>query len=99
MNERNHLSSVPTLGTYKDKGLATGGSGPHDPDMLARIAQLEQHCSDLRVDVATIKERLNHVATKAWIMGGVVIVLLGILGGVWWMAQQYLGPILQHLGK
>jgi hypothetical protein len=99
MNDRNHLSSVPTLTAYRDKGLATGGSGPQDPDMLARIAQLEKHCSDLRVDVATIKERLNHVATKAWILTGALFTVLAVLGGVWWMVQQLITPVLPHLPK
>jgi hypothetical protein len=86
-------------GNFARKDLAPGGQPPHDGNMEARIAKLEDHVGKLREDVATGTERLKHVATKAWVMGGVIIVLLGILGAVWWMAQQYLAPILAHLGK
>lgn len=83
----------------RQRPIATGGNGTHDGGMEARLVRLEDHVGHLREDMATVKERLSHTATKAWIMGGVIVVLLGILGGVWWTAQQYLIPILQHLGK
>ena len=79
--------------------VANSGDPPHDGGMEARLAKLEDHVGNIREDVATMKERLFHTATKAWIMGGVIVVMLSILGGVWWTAQQYLGPILRHLGK
>lgn len=44
---------------------------------------------------AVLEERISHTATKAWVLGGVVAVLIGVLGGFWWIAQQYLSPLLQ----
>lgn len=89
-----------------DGTLAGGSEPPHDGGMEARLARIESRVdrltdqlADLRTDVATSTERLSHVATKAWVLGGLVATLLTIIGAAWWMAQQYLGPILQHLGK
>ncbi len=74
--------------------LAPGGEPPHDSDMEARVSRLEEHVGKLREDVATIKERLSHTATKTWVLGGVVAVLVAVIGGFWWITQQYLIPIL-----
>jgi len=93
------LDNVYPIKPRASGSLASHREPPHDDGMEARVAKLEEHVGHLREDVATIKERLSHTATKAWIMGGVIVVLIGVLGGVWWTAQQYLGPILQHLGK
>lgn len=79
-------------------GVASGGEPPHDGGMEARVSRLEEHVGHLREDVATIRERLSHTATKAWVMGGVIVVLIAVIGGFWWIAQQYLIPILQHTG-
>lgn len=80
--------------------LAKNGGGTHDGDMedlLRRVGNLEQSGTQIRERLSTIEERLSHTATKAWVMGGAIVVLIAILGGFWWMAQQYLGPILRHL--
>lgn len=78
--------------------LDGGGSGPHDPHMEARIAKLEETMSVVRERLATIENQLKHVATKTWVLGGVVAVMATVIGAAWWMAQQYLGPILRGLG-
>lgn len=45
--------------------------------------------------VAVLEERMSHTATKAWVLGGAVAVLVGVLGGFWWIVQQYLSPLLR----
>jgi hypothetical protein len=98
MSDSQNVHYLPQRANQSPQGIvANGGEPPHDGSMEARIAKLEDHVGTIREDVATIKERLKHVATKAWILGGVIAVLLAILGAMWWMAQQYLGPILQHI--
>lgn len=87
-------------GVDMSTSLAGSGEPPHDggmEDLLRRVGNLEQSGTQIRERLSTIEERLSHTATKAWVMGGAIVVLIAILGGFWWMAQQYLGPILQHL--
>lgn len=91
-----NIRSGPPLINERFGPLAGGREPPHDGGMEARITRLEEHLGTLREDVATIKERLSHTATKAWVMGGVIVVLVAVVGGFWWIAQQYLIPILQH---
>lgn len=45
--------------------------------------------------IGIIEERMSHTATRAWVLGGVAAVLVGVLGGFWWIVQQYLSPLLQ----
>lgn len=45
--------------------------------------------------IGVLEERMSHTATKAWVLGGAVAVLLGVLGGFWWIVQQYLSPLLR----
>lgn len=68
-------------------------------DLVGRL-----HCADgviasLRHRLAVIKEHLSGDATKSWVVGCTVAVLvaslMGVLGGVWWMLQQYIGPLLR----
>lgn len=45
-------------------------------------------------DVSTVKERLSHTPTtlQMWVAVAATLVPLG--GALWWIVQQYLGPIL-----
>jgi len=45
--------------------LASGGDGPHDGDMEARVARLEETMSDVRERLARIETRVDATATKA----------------------------------
>jgi hypothetical protein len=99
------LDNIDRHPQYRNYG---GGNGnpPGDEQMSARVDRLDRVCeriegdiSTLKVDVGSIKTELPHLATKTWILGGVITVLIGIVLACWWAAQQYLGPILQHLGK
>lgn len=65
--------------------------------MDARVAKLEEHVGNIRVDVATMKERLAHTATKAWVLGGTLTGAGIILAAMWWLVRAYLEPILTHL--
>lgn len=47
-----------------------------------------------RERLVTIETRLGHMPTKLEMWTGVGAVLLAVGGAVWWLVQQYLGPIL-----
>jgi len=68
-------------------------------DLAARLTFAEDNMSDILRRLAVIEERISQTATKAWVLGCAVTLLLamltGTLGGVWWMLQQYLGPMLR----
>lgn len=92
------------------EGLARGGNGPHDPGMQAQIDRLDRAVERIDADLTSIKvsagkieTQMTHVATKTWIMAAVIIVLVAILGsvggGLAWVAQQYLAPLLHAAGK
>jgi len=83
-----------------------GGGGPHDRNMELRVDRLErvvERCETdltaIKVSVAKIETRLDNVATKTWVMAGAIGVLVALIGGFWWIAQQYLAPILAAAGK
>lgn len=83
-----------------------GGDGPHDGNMEARVDRLErvvERCeadlTAIKVSLAKIETRLDNVATKTWVMAGAIAVLVAMVGGFWWIAQQYLAPILAASGK
>lgn len=42
-----------------------GGGPPHDPDMEARVAKLENALQGINVTLARMDERLGHLATAA----------------------------------
>lgn len=77
------------------------GGGNNGDDLTVRVGRLESSVGALREDVAHIKATLPHLATRAWILGalviGLVAIIASIFGAVGWMAQQYLTPILQHV--
>lgn len=70
----------------------------NESDILSRLSSVERTLSDVRVDVGSVKTQLQHVATKTWIFGGVIAVLVGLIGGFWWIAQQFLIPLLKAAG-
>ena len=68
-------------------------------DLAGRMSLAEENMADVRRRLAVIEERLSHTATKSWILGcGIaflVTMLTGTLGGIWWMFQQFIGPLLR----
>jgi hypothetical protein len=87
-------------------GFTGGGQPPHDGNMEPRVARLEtavdridQDLTAIKVSIARIETRLENVATKTWVLGGAIAVLVALVGGFWWIAQQYLAPILAAAGK
>jgi len=63
-------------------------------ELRRSVADLSAVVSSMRQDVATIKERLNHTPTSLQMWLAVLAVIAPIGGGLWWMVQQYLAPIL-----
>lgn len=83
------------------KGNSNGGGG----DMDARLRALESGMTDVKVSLGKIETRLDQIekymVTKGqialWALLGLLAVGGSTVGGVWWMAQQYLAPILKSL--
>ena len=68
-------------------------------DLAGRLNFAEEDIADVRRRLAVIEERLSHTATKSCVLGCAVALLAatlsGTLGGVWWILQQYIGPLLR----
>jgi hypothetical protein len=66
-------------------------------DTRAQVRNIANKVGGIANKVDVMEERTRHVATKAWVLSGVVVVLVTIIGACGWAAQQYLGPILARL--
>ena len=68
-------------------------------DLGGRLNFADENVADVRRRLATIEERLSHTATKSWVLGCAVALLVatlsGTLGGFWWIVQQCIGPLLR----
>jgi hypothetical protein len=64
-----------------------------------RLCGVEGRLGGVEGRLSVVEERLSHTATKTWVLGCAVALLLatlsGTLGGVWWIVQQYIGPLLR----
>ena len=67
-------------------------------DLKSSVGRLEVETANVRTEVAVIKERLTHVPTKLEMWTGVAVVVFSVGasvgGGLWWLVQAYLGPLL-----
>lgn len=82
------FQSVPSEGPNK----------MNESDILSRLGSVERTLGDVRTDVAAIKNQVSHVATRAWVLGGVITSLLMVGGALIWVVQQYLGPLMKATG-
>jgi len=60
-----------------------------------RMAGIESSVATLSGRVGVLEERVSHTATKTWVLSGVVATLISMAGCFWWIAQQYLAPLLR----
>ena len=63
-------------------------------DLSRRVGVIEGDVKNVLGMLARIEERLSHVATKAWVLMGVVATLVTIIGGFIWLGKQI---VLSHL--
>ena len=61
--------------------IATGGGGPHNPDMEARVAKLEEAVTAIRLDIAEMKGKISNLPTT-WQLVGVNFGLAVGIGGL-----------------
>lgn len=63
-------------------------------EMRSSTAKMVDELAMAKADLAAIKVSLTHMPTtlQMWMAVGAVTLLVG--GGLWWVVQQYLGPIL-----
>lgn len=68
-----------------------------------RIRDLEQSMTDVKVSLARTETKLGNIEsnmfTKAQASRYAVVMLLAVLGGGWWLVQQFLAPIVVGLSK
>ena len=71
--------------TATEEPLKGGGGGGTSDDMEARLARLEKSfdtltkdVSDMRVDVATLKENVRHLPTKPWMFSTLAAMLVAL---------------------
>lgn len=74
-------------------------------ELTNRVEQLERDVSDIKVTLARIEGKLDNCVTWKNAFAGLSVLTLGMLavigtviGAAWWMAQQYLSPLLQAAG-
>jgi len=63
-------------------------------EMRQAMVKVADEVSAARVELATIKERLEHMPTKLSMWTAVAAIVLPVGAGLWWIVQQYLGPLL-----
>lgn len=80
---RERLASLDRVSPVDGTGVDNGGGPPHDGDMEARVAKLEEFVIDSRDRLTKIESRLDQTSTKAdlhenansmikWIVGSVL---------------------------
>ena len=63
-------------------------------DIKTSIQKLVDQTADAGRDLATIKNQVTHMPTKLGMWAAMLTVLGPIGAALWWLAQQYLGPLL-----
>ena len=87
-------SRAPVLRT-----ITTVSSEGESPPMSDKLNEIDGRLRTVETDVATIKERLNHMPTTVgmWtaLLGVVVPVGVAVVGVLWWVIQSSLAPLLE----
>lgn len=58
------------------------------------VSKVETSLSDVRERIVKIETRIEHMPTKLEMWAGVGAIIVAVGGALWWIVQQYLGPIL-----
>lgn len=69
--------------------------------MNTRLINLERDMTEVRISLGKVETRLDNIQKTMLTKGRAAVLALGIaatvLGGGWWIVQQYLAPILANL--
>ncbi|MGY3231376.1 hypothetical protein ACVWWJ_002860 [Luteibacter sp. HA06] len=76
-----------------------GGTGRRIDRLDRAVDQIAQDVTAIRVSIAKVETRMENAAAKTWVMSGAIAVLIALIGGFAWMAQQYLAPLLAAAGR
>lgn len=73
----------------------------HFEYMRRDISELKSDVKAISSDLVALKIQVahldKHMVTKAQLASYALLTLLPVLGGGWWIVQQYLAPILKAL--
>lgn len=72
----------------------TSAEGPPGIDM-EKLSEIDGRLRTVETAVARIETKLDHMPTTLQMWGAVVAVLVPVAGGLWWLVQTYLGPLLE----
>ena len=90
----NSYSSNPEA-SHDGGGITYPGITMSDfQELSRRVGVIENDVKSVLGRLGRIEERLSHVATKAWVLAGVVTTLVAIIGGFLWLSKQL---VLSHL--
>jgi len=71
--------------------------------MGARLANLERDVTEIKVSMGKIETRIARIESDMLTKGFAAVVAVGVMitivGGAWWIVQQYLAPLIQNLPK
>jgi hypothetical protein len=72
-------------------------------NMGARLANLERDVTEIKVSMGKIETRIARIESDMLTKGFAAVVAVGVMitivGGAWWIVQQYLAPLIQNLPK
>lgn len=63
-------------------------------EMRTSTAKMAEELASAKTELAAIRVSLTHMPTTLHMWMAVGAVTLAVGGGLWWVVQQYLGPIL-----
>lgn len=97
---RRVVCTTQTGGISNELTLLTSTGGPKGE--MDKLNEIDSRLRTVEIELAGVKERLNHLPTTAQLWKGLAITggsaLAAIAGGVAWLVQEYLKPILAAAG-
>ena len=78
MSEHKQFRLIPGR---REPSLATGGDGPHDPSMEARVARLEEDVRGMRADISATRSDTSYIRGRLESLPTTWQMVATVLGG------------------